>query len=127
VSEQSFHIERTFFTQVEPGSELVFFVTEFAARNEITNASFTALGALEQVRLSFFDRRQGEHVEIASLESTQELVSCAGIVTTRDGKPTAHIHAVVVDEEGTTQGGHVLEAKVLFAQMTLHQFGNEEM
>lgn len=121
MSEQSFHIERTFFTQAEPGSDLVSFVNDLAARNEITNASFTALGALEHVKLSFFDRSQWEHVEIANLESTQELVSCTGIVTVREGKLTTHIHAVVVDEEGTTRGGHVLEAKVLFAQVTLHE------
>ncbi len=78
MNEQSLHIERTF---------------------------FTALGALEHVNLSFFDRSKWEHVEIANLESTQELVSCTGMVTVRDGQPTAHIHAVVVDKEGTTRGG----------------------
>ena len=45
----------------------------------------------------------------------------------RDGQPTTHIHAVVVDGAGMTRGGHVLEAKVLFAKATLHQLGKEEI
>ena len=116
-----YEIKKTFFVTVKPGSELVSFLTDLARTSGITNAAFSAIGQMDHVKLSFFDRANRQHIEMANLVETQELISCDGMVTVRDGQPVAHAHVVLVDEEGATRGGHLLEGNVLFTQVTLHQ------
>jgi len=126
MSSDLYRIVNTFFIRLERGSELVSFLTELARRNGITHGAFTAFGALASARLAFFDRETRKYIQIANLESTQELISCIGSVTLRNGDPYAHAHAVVVDEKGTTRSGHLLEGKVIFTQVCLNQLEEQK-
>jgi uncharacterized protein len=121
LEESVYEIKKTFFLTVKPQSELVSFLTDLARTSGITHASFSAIGQMDHVRLSFFNRTKCQHIEMANLVETQELISCDGIVTVQDGQPVAHAHVVLVDEDGATRGGHLLEGNVLFVQVSLHQ------
>jgi predicted DNA-binding protein with PD1-like motif len=41
-----------------------------------------------------------------------ELLSLVGDVALKDGKPMVHAHAVIGKKDGTTYGGHLLEAHI---------------
>ena len=116
-----YDIARTFFVRADRDSDLVSFLGEFAKKNGITVGAFTAIGALKSARLSFYDQTKREHVEIAALDGPQELISCMGNIVLRDGQLYTHAHVVLVDEQGNTRAGHLLEGIVFFTQVCLHE------
>jgi len=114
-------IVKTFFVQPERDSELVSFLNELARENDIAYGTFTAIGALKSARLAFYDQQTREFIELADLDEAQELISCMGAITIREGKHYAHAHVVLVDAQGTTRAGHLLEGKVFFTQACVHK------
>ena len=116
-----YDIARTFFVRADRDSDLVSFLGEFAKKNGITVGAFTAIGALRSAKLAFWDRENREYITIADLDSAQELISCMGNITVEDGKLEVHAHVVLVDEQGNTRAGHLLEGIVFFTQVCLHE------
>jgi predicted DNA-binding protein with PD1-like motif len=116
-----YNVSRTFFVRVDTDAELMTFLNKLAVDRNVTNGSLTAIGALKSAKLSFFNQETREFVELADLKEPQELISCMGIITVRDGKPTAHAHVVLADADGTTRAGHLVEATVFFTQVCVHQ------
>ena len=114
-------IVKTFFVQPDRDSELVSVLNELARENDIAYGAFTAIGALRSAKLAFYDQQTREYVELADLEEAQELISCMGTITIREGRHYAHAHVVLVDAQGTTRAGHLLEGKVFFTQACVHK------
>ena len=121
-----YDIARTFFVQPDRDSELVSFLNYLAAENGITDGAFTAIGALTSAKLSFYDQEARKHVELVDLHEPLELISCMGAITIREGRHYAHAHVVLVDAKGTTRAGHLLEGRVYFAQVCVHQLEERE-
>jgi len=119
-------IARTFFVQPERDSELVSVLTELARENDIAVGAFTAIGALKSAKLAFYDQETLEYIDLADLDEPQELISCMGTITIREGRHYAHAHVVLVDAKGTTRAGHLLEGKVYFTQACVHQLEGQE-
>ena len=92
-----------------PGDEIAATLTGWCGEQQIGAASFTAIGALSEVTLGWFDRRSrfelllAEHVEVLSL---------AGDVALQDDQPAVHAHVVVGRSAGSAHGGHLLRALV---------------
>jgi predicted DNA-binding protein with PD1-like motif len=118
---QEHSIVKTFFVQPDRDSELVSALNDLAREKDIAYGSFTAIGALRSARLAFYDQQTREYIEVADLDEAQELISCMGTITIREGKHYAHAHVVLVDAQGTTRAGHLLEAKVFFTQACVHK------
>jgi hypothetical protein len=91
----------------EPMSEL----ERFARERGLTAASFTGIGAFEEVVLGYFDRDTKGYAEIPLREQV-EVLSLAGDVAVADGEPAVHAHVVVGKRDGTAHGGHLLRARV---------------
>jgi predicted DNA-binding protein with PD1-like motif len=91
----------------EPMSEL----ERFARERGLTAASFTGIGAFEEVVLGYFDRDTKEYAEIPLPEQV-EVLSLAGDVAVAAGEPAVHAHVVVGKRDGTAHGGHLLRARV---------------
>jgi hypothetical protein len=91
----------------EPISEL----ERFARERGLTAASFTGIGAFEEVVLGYFDREQKEYEEIPLREQV-EVLSLTGDVALADQGPAVHAHVVVGKRDGTAHGGHLLRARV---------------
>ena len=91
----------------EPMSEL----EQYARERGLTAASFTGIGAFEEVVLGYFDRERKEYSEIPVREQV-EVLSLAGDVAVADGEPKVHAHVVVGKRDGTAHGGHLLRASV---------------
>ena len=104
--------------RVKHDSEMINFVTEFAEKNAIMTATFTAIGALKCAKLGFYDQEKHEYLETL-LSAPQEIASCVGNISLKEGKPFVHAHAVLADRKGNTKAGHLLEGKVFAAEVHL--------
>ena len=115
-----FELGRSFLVRAEHDSDLVQFVTELAEKEGITVATFTAIGALKRAKLEFYDQEKHEYQEIA-LDSPQEIASCVGNISVKDGKTFVHAHAVLADKNGNTKAGHLLEGIIFAAEVHLRE------
>lgn len=84
---------------------------EFATANRLSAAQLTAIGALSEVTLGYFDRKIKTYRQIP-LKEQVELLSFAGNIVLKDGQPRLHAHVVVGRSDGTAHGGHFLGGKV---------------
>jgi predicted DNA-binding protein with PD1-like motif len=115
-----FNLERNLLVSAEHDSDLVQFVTELAEKKRINAAAFTAIGALKRAKLGFYDEEKHEYQEI-TVDSPQELASCIGNISIKDGKPFVHVHAVLADKDGNTKAGHLFEGIVFAAEIHLRE------
>jgi predicted DNA-binding protein with PD1-like motif len=115
-----FELGRNFLVRAEHNSDLIQFVTELAEKKEIIVATFTAIGALKSAKLEFYDQEKHEYQEI-TLDSPQEIASCIGNISVKDGKSFVHAHAVLADKNGNTKAGHLLEGVVFAAELHLRE------
>lgn len=103
---------RTFFLVFDPGDTFLAPMVEFVRRENILGASFTAIGALSQATLAWFDT---EAIVYRPLQ-VQEQVECAsmvGNVSWMNGKPFIHAHCVLGRRDGSCISGHVKDLTIM--------------
>jgi predicted DNA-binding protein with PD1-like motif len=93
------------------GDEAFSGLLEFAEKYHITSAHFTAIGALNGATVAWFDPQRKMYKKIP-IDGQVEVISVIGDIALYQGKPAVHTHMVVGTSDGTTQGGHVLDAYV---------------
>jgi predicted DNA-binding protein with PD1-like motif len=113
---RKFDIGRILVVRAEHDSDVIGFVTELVKRNGITSATFTAIGALKNAKLGFYDQDRHVYSELW-LSTPQEIASCIGNVSLKEGESFVHAHAVLADRNGNTKAGHLLEGKVFAAEI----------
>jgi uncharacterized protein len=77
----------------------------------ITGASLTAIGAVRDTELAYFDLDRREY-QTFGVPGVVELVTCMGNVAVLDGEPFFHVHATVGNSDGRITGGHLLKFTV---------------
>jgi predicted DNA-binding protein with PD1-like motif len=102
---------RTFALVFATGEEVMAALTAFAQERSMTAGHFTAIGALSDVTLGFFDWQDKRYREIP-LREQLEVLSLVGDIALQDGKPAVHAHIVVSKADGTAHGGRLLRAYV---------------
>jgi uncharacterized protein len=112
--------EKTYAVIFAKGDEVLSGLTEFAEREKITAAFFTAIGALSSARFGWFDRARKAYRDIP-IDEQVELISLIGDVGLVNGAPQIHAHGAVGLSDGQMRGGHLLEA---IAWPTLEVFFN---
>jgi predicted DNA-binding protein with PD1-like motif len=105
------HGEQTFVIVFAKGDEVVAGLQQFAEERQITAAHFTAIGALRDVVLGYFERERKDYKRIP-LQEQIEVLSLIGNIALADGKPKLHAHVVIGKSDGSAHGGHLLEAHV---------------
>jgi predicted DNA-binding protein with PD1-like motif len=103
---------RTIVLVLDPGEEAFQTISDFAAAQAIEAASLTALGAFSAAKVGWFDFAKHVYDPIAVNEQCEALSLIGDIARGDDGKPSLHVHAVLGLRDGTTRGGHLLEATV---------------
>ena len=105
-------VERTFVLILDPGEEAFKSITDFAARERITGASVSAIGAFSKAEVGWFDLVAKTYRSIEVNEQC-EVLSLIGDVAQGDGdKASLHLHAVLGLRDGTLRGGHFLSGVV---------------
>jgi predicted DNA-binding protein with PD1-like motif len=116
VSVQSRRIDRdggrTFVLVFDLGEEVGSGLLAFAREQRITAASFTAIGALQDVVLGYWEW-ETKRYRRNPIQEQVEVVSLVGnVARAPDGSPRVHAHLVVGKSDGTAYGGHLLEGHV---------------
>ena len=93
------------------GDEAFSGLLEFAEKYQVTSAHFTAIGALNGASLGWFDPQRKMYKKIP-IVGQHEVIGMSGDIALYHGKPVVHTHMVVGNSDGTTRGGHVLDAYV---------------
>ena len=93
------------------GDEAFSGLLEFAEKYQVTSAHFTAIGALNGATLGWFDPQRKMYKKIP-INGQHEVIGMSGDIALYQGKPVVHTHMVVGNSDGTTRGGHVLDAYV---------------
>jgi uncharacterized protein len=91
------------------GDEVYSGLQEFAEQYHVTSAHFTAIGALDDATVGWFDPQRKMYKKIA-INGQHELIGMSGDIALYQGRPVVHTHMVVGGPDGTTRAGHVLEA-----------------
>jgi uncharacterized protein len=103
--------ERVFAVVFEAGDEFSAGMQEFAEREKLTAAHFTAIGALSRATLAWFDPEAQQYEEHA-VEEQVEVLSLVGNIAEHEGKPKLHAHVVLGKRDVTTLGGHLKKGHV---------------
>ena len=95
----------------EAGDPVMATLKRWLADNQISGASFTAIGAVRQVTLKYFNTatRTYEERELNEQLEVLHLIGNAGLL---NGEPFVHAHITVSDREYRTYGGHFGDAIV---------------
>ena len=102
---------RTWALVFDKGDEPVAGLTDFAKREKLGGAHFTAIGAFSEVTLGYFDRAARDYKKIPLREQV-EVLSLIGDVALDGREPKVHAHVVVGRADAEARGGHLLEARV---------------
>ena len=102
---------RTFALAFEPGEEVLEGITGFAAGPGLDAAELTGLGAFSSATLGYFDLEKKDYERIPVGEQV-EVLTLVGNIAAFQGEPRPHLHAVLGRRDGSTVGGHLLEARV---------------
>jgi predicted DNA-binding protein with PD1-like motif len=103
--------EKTYAVIFSRGDEAFSGLTDFARQYNVSAAHFTAIGALHDADLAWFDPSRKMYKEIP-IHDQVEVLSMVGDIALYNGNPAVHTHMVVGFPDGTTRGGHVLAAHV---------------
>jgi predicted DNA-binding protein with PD1-like motif len=101
----------SFILVFETGDEVTKELLAFARERSIDAASFTGIGAFQQVTLGYFEIDKRDYKRIPVNEQV-EVVSLVGNVACGDDGPKLHAHVVVGRRDGSALGGHLMDACV---------------
>jgi predicted DNA-binding protein with PD1-like motif len=103
--------ERTWAVVLSTGDEVASSLLSFARNQQLTAARFTAIGALSEATLGYFDWSSKRYERIPVREQV-EVLSLVGDIALERDEPKLHAHVVIGKRDGTAHGGHLLEARV---------------
>lgn len=102
---------KTYAVVFEGGEECMAGLTRFAAEQTLDASQLTAIGAFERATLGYFDMGSKSYLKIP-VDEQVEVLSLVGDITLDGDQHKVHAHVVVGRSDGTTRGGHILEAWV---------------
>ena len=114
---------KTHIIALDRGDNVIETITKYCAEKGITSGVFTGIGAVERVKIGYYDLEKREYF-FRDEPGVFEVASMNGNVALVDGKPFIHAHAVLsrCDETLECIGAHIKEA---FVAVTLEVFLTE--
>jgi predicted DNA-binding protein with PD1-like motif len=102
---------RRYIFRFDKGEEVFVKLLEFAAQENISAASFNAIGACSEIELGYFNVNLKDYRKKPFYEEL-EMISLIGNLSVAEGKLVAHSHGMFGRTDFTTIGGHVFKAVV---------------
>jgi uncharacterized protein len=103
--------QKTFAVVFDKDDEVVSGLLALAKEKGLAGSHFTAIGALSDVTLGFFDWEKKDYQKL-QISQQVEVLSLIGDIALNKGEPKVHAHVVVSKSDGTAHGGHLMEAHV---------------
>jgi hypothetical protein len=91
------------------GDEVFSGLTKWARDHRVGSGHLTAIGAWSSATLGYYDLERKAYRKNV-INQQVELLSLVGNFAVDKGQPFLHAHAVVGLQDGSTRGGHLLEA-----------------
>ena len=113
--EREVTVRGEYILRLERGEDVLPAIADFCKRKGILSASFRAIGAVERIKIGYYDLPSKKYGS-KDYADAHEVASMTGNIAQVDGSPFIHAHAVlsgiVPGSENQPIGGHVFEAKV---------------
>jgi predicted DNA-binding protein with PD1-like motif len=103
---------RTFALVFQAGDEPISLLQQFAAAHNLSASQFTAIGAFRDVTVAYFNWETKQYQHIPVHEQVEVLTLIGDVSVDESGQPKVHAHVVLGRSDGSTRGGHLLEAHV---------------
>lgn len=100
-----------YIVRLESGECTVERLMDFAASQRIGFANISAAGAVNWVRLAYWNASTHKYEE-REFDEQLEVVSFQGNCSLKDGKPFFHVHGVFARRDFSALAGHIKEARV---------------
>ncbi|MDG5778630.1 PPC domain-containing DNA-binding protein [Haloarculaceae archaeon H-GB2-1] len=113
--------DREFVARLSHGEDWRGQIESFAADEGVESAFFFGLGAVSDAELFFYDQDRQEY-ESVTFPEPLEMAACVGNVSTLDGAPFAHTHAVLSRADGSTVAGHLNSATTFAGELYVRTF-----
>jgi predicted DNA-binding protein with PD1-like motif len=94
------------------GDEILSGLYDLVAKHGITAGHITGIGGLAPGALLGWGSPDGHGFKKIEIADKTEMVSLLGDISVRNGQPYVHVHVIVASADGSTKGGHLLEARV---------------
>ena len=106
---------RTFIGRFQFKADILLSIAEVCEKENIRLATFTVIGALNGVKLGYYNQDAKKYIDCVSLDKKLEITSCIGNVSLKDSKLFVHAHTTLADHEGRCFGGHLMPDSSIFA------------
>jgi uncharacterized protein len=101
---------KTYVLVLSQGDPVQAAIAAFARDHHVINAHFSAIGAVRDPEVAWFDKSRKLY-KAMSLHEQMEVVALSGDITLGvDGQPVVHTHVVLARSNGEAWGGHLIEA-----------------
>ena len=100
-----------YFLRLLRGEDIPATIAAFVAEQSLGGAFFTGLGAIEGVKLGYYDLEQRKYLE-RDYPGDVELANMTGNVTYVDGESFTHVHATIMTDKFETFSGHLFSGVV---------------
>lgn len=104
--------QRSFAVVFETGEEVMEGLQAFAREQGLAGSRFSAIGALQDAVLGYFDVNTREYRPIHIAKQVEVLSLLGDVSLAPNGAPQVHAHVVVGQADGSAHGGHLLRATV---------------
>jgi predicted DNA-binding protein with PD1-like motif len=104
--------QRTYAVVLKTGDEVMGSLERFITEEKISAAQLTAIGALSDAVLRYFDWQKKAYLTVPVPEQVEVASLIGDVAEDPSGRPTLHIHLVVGRRDGTAMAGHLGEAHV---------------
>jgi uncharacterized protein len=101
---------RTYALILSQGDEVWSALQTFANDQHVVSAHFSAIGAVRDPEVGWFDPTRKEYKAMSLHEQMEVLMLSGDIALGVDGKPVVHTHVALARSDGEAWGGHLLSA-----------------
>lgn len=113
--------------RLQRGDDLLLSLERICSDRNIRLGEIRAIGAVEHAKIAYYDQDGRKYASI-DLAKHLEILSLAGNVSIRDGKPFIHAHLAYADSQGNAFGGHLAEGTRVFAcEFTISEYVSEKV
>ena len=117
---------RSLLARLDYGKEIIGQIADLARERKIKAAAISAIGALSQADLGFYDQA-GREYRVRRVEVPVEIASCTGNISLLDGTPFVHAHAVLADSSGTVLAGHLVRGTIFAAELFVQELAEADL
>ena len=98
-ADQEFELGRSLLARLEHGGEIIGQITSIIREEDIRAEPPERHGALEEAEIGCYNQQTHKYQGI-KINEPVEIASCSGNISLLEGRPFAHVHAVLSGMEG---------------------------